>query len=84
MATPEYFTAHSDDWWVCPCGNDPQGSGHATATADGLPTDSDPTWSTHQTLVCMDCGRYATPHYTELDGAPVVKVRGRVDLDAAR
>jgi hypothetical protein len=76
----EYFCAVSDDWWECPCGNSPDGTGLVIAMSDGTPSDSDPTYASHQTLVCLECGRYAIPVYHTVDGQRVTTVRGRRDV----
>jgi hypothetical protein len=80
----EYFAAVSEDWWVCVCGNDPSGSGLAPATYDGMPSDDDPTYDSHGTTTCLDCGRYGVQEYVEVNGRRMVRVKGRVDGDAAR
>ena len=74
----ECFNAKADDWWVCPCGNDPGGSGHHLARVDGTPDDDDTAWMSHQTLTCGDCGRFG--RYVERDPQTgQVPVRGLID-----
>lgn len=76
----EHFTSDSDDWWTCPCGNDPGGSGHHLARIDGIPDDDDTDWHAHQTLTCGDCGRFGRA--TERDPTTgQVPVRGRVSVE---
>ena len=74
----ECFNAKADDWWVCPCGNDPGGSGHHLAPVDGTPHPEHALWMSHQTLTCGDCGRFG--RYVERDPQTgQVPVRGVVD-----
>ena len=76
----EHFLVTSDDWWTCVCGNDPQGFGLAPATYQGHPSDDDPTYDSHGTLVCLECGRYGTPNdEVTIDGKQMVRVKGRND-----
>lgn len=51
------FDATQEDWWVCPCGNEPHAAGLYPCDADG--NEQEPTtgsgWDGH--YVCADCGR---------------------------
>lgn len=76
----EWFTALEEDWWRCECGNEPDGWGHAPGTRDGklLPmaaSHDGGDWDS-DTLVCMECGRFA--RMSERDPVSgLVPVRGR-------
>jgi hypothetical protein len=52
------FDATQEDWWVCPCGNDPRGAGLYPCDALGSPVEplADSGWDGH--YFCASCGRY--------------------------
>lgn len=53
--------ASAVDWWVCPCGNTPEGHGHYAVTPDGVQCDPDADWSFRgRHYGCGACGRYGS------------------------
>jgi hypothetical protein len=61
----EFITVENadDDWWICVCGNEPDGSGFwpCDANGNGVSIDIDGSWDGHS-HVCVECGRiFTTP-----------------------
>jgi hypothetical protein len=77
-ASTEFFDAIREDWWICPCGNNPAADGLRLARVDGTPDDdiSEKDWNRHRTLTCWRCGRYGRA--TQLAEGKV-PVRGTID-----
>lgn len=54
------FDASQEDWWVCPCGNDPHGAGLYPCDAHGNAMEplAGSGWDGH--YYCSSCGRYGS------------------------
>lgn len=51
----------ASDWWVCPCGNQPDGHGLYAVMPDGTETEPDADWAFRgRHYGCAACGRYGS------------------------